>query len=481
MISIKVFRLIAVCLLALMLATPAARAQRKKQLAVLDFDFATVDIGLARRAYGTNQNLARRVADKLINSLVALKTCQVVERSQLEKVLREQNMGLDGRIDPSTAAKVGRILGVDALIIGTVSVFELRGLPNNNRDTMWDPKDMFARIAVNFRIVDTTTGVVDVSNEMIGTSGQGAKKSVGERFGKSILDGVIKGNQGPQVKDEQIRDVVGQALDEVIGNMTNDVQKYLSGTLRPPEPTITSDKLINGRVVSVNGPSLIVTNVNKSAVRVGDRLFVRRFKTIRDPTTNQNISFSEKIGEVEVVEIQDQAIIGSFAGSGVAQVGDTVTNSPTGAGITGTPVRSDTKSSSPPPANTPTPAPVRAKQEQTITVPGKAGWFDTKLDIPPGTIVEFSAEGAVQLNQTAASLPGGIPGRVRSPRLPLPTAPVGALVAKFQYSSGKASTPVFIGAQGKAQTATESGRLWLSVNDDTPADNNGSFTVKVRW
>jgi curli biogenesis system outer membrane secretion channel CsgG len=484
MISTKAFRLIAVCLLALALTAPAAQAQRKKQLAVLDFDFATVDIGLARRAYGTHQNLARRVADKLINNLVALKTCQVVERSQLEKVLREQNLGLDGRIDPSTAAKVGRILGVDALIIGNVSVFELRGLPKDSRDTLWDPKDMRARIAVNFRIVDTTTGVVEVSNEMIGMSPQGPKISTGERIGKSIVGGFIKGNQGPQVKDEQIRDVVGQAVDEVASNIIGDVQKYLSGTLRPPEPAITTDKLINGRVISVNGPSVIVTNVSKTAVRVGDRLFVRRFKTVRDQETNKNISFSEKVGEVEVIEIQDQAIIGSFSGSGVAQVGDTVTNSPTGAGITPPPPSRETRSPSPPQqqsVNTPPPPVARARQEQTITVTAKSGWFDTQLDIPPGTIVEFSADGAVQLNQIAASLPGGIPGRARSPRLPLPTAPVGALVAKFQYSGGRASTPVLIGAQGKAQTATESGRLWLSVNDDTPADNNGAFTVKVRW
>jgi len=484
MIPTNVFRLMIACLLALLLFSPSAQAQRKKQLAVLDFDFATVDIGLANRAYGGQKNLARRVADKLITSLVALKTCQVIERSQLEKILKEQNLGLDGRIDPNTAAKIGKVLGVDAIILGNVSVFELRGLPKDSKDTMWSPQDMSARIAVNFRIVDTTTGVVEVSNEMIGMSAQGPKKSAGRRFGEDILNSMLKGDQKPQVKDEHIRDVVQQAVEEAVGKMTLDVERYLSGNLRPPEPTITADKLLNGRVISVSGPSLVINNINKTSVRVGDRLFVRRFKAVRDPVTGKETKFSEKIGEVEVVEIQDEVIIGSFSGSGAAQMNDTVTNSPTGAGITPPNVRAPREfpqSSATPPATTTPSAPPQAKQEKIITVQAKGGWFDTTFDIPPGAIVEFNAEGAVTLNQTVAATPAGIAGRARSPRLPLSTAPVGALVARFQYSSGKASTPIFIGIQGKAQTAAETARLWLAVNDDTPADNNGSYIVKVRW
>src|SRR5438552_12401741 len=140
-----IFGFLMVCLLMFGLSADLKAAQRKKQIAVLDFDFATVDLGLADRAYGGKQNLARRVADKLVTSLVGLGTCQVIERSQLEKVLREQNLGSQGRIDASTAAKVGRILGVDALIIGNVSIFELQGLPQST-DNIWDNKKLRSRI-----------------------------------------------------------------------------------------------------------------------------------------------------------------------------------------------------------------------------------------------------------------------------------------------------------------------------------------------
>ncbi len=494
MIATRTIRLLSAFLLALGLSVGVS-AQRKKQIAVLDFDFATVDIGLAQRAYGTHQNLARRVADKLINTLVALKTCQVVERSQLEKVLREQNLAMDGRIDPNTAAKVGRILGVDALIIGNVSVFEIRGLPKDNRDMLWDPKGMRARIAVNFRIVDTTTGVVELSNEMIGMSPQGPKTSAGERVGRNIFGGLIGNNQGPEVKDEQIRDVVGQAVDEVVGNMTGDVQKYLSGALRPPEPTVTADKLINGRVLSVAGPSLVITNVNKSSVRIGDRLFIRRFKTMRDETTGKDISFSEKVGEVEVVEIQDQAIIGSFAGSGLAQASDTVTNSPTGAGLAPDPIR-ETRSSSPPAPISPQAQQAKTAQTQQqeatpqnqqtgglqaqqLQIHANRNWNDTGIDVQPGKQIELVATGLVKISPTREVPPSGLMNRPAPPTLPLPGTNIGALVAKICHLDGQCSPIQLVGARiilspGKA------GRLMLGVNDSEVADNSGYFTVTVR-
>lgn len=468
-------------------------AQRKKQIAVLDFDFATVDIGLAQRAYGTHQNLARRVADKLINQLVALKTCQVVERSQLEKVLREQNLGVEGRIDPSTAAKLGRILGVDALIIGNVSVFELRGLPNkDNSDMLWDPKDMRARIAVNFRIVDTTTGVVELSNEMTGQSPQGPKTNAGGRIGKNIIGGMIGGSKAPEVKDEQIRDVVGQAVDEVINSMTGDVQKFLSGALRPPEPAITTDKLINGRVISVNGPSVIITNVNKSAVRVGDRLFVRRFTAVRDETTGKSVSFSEKVGEVEVVEIQDQVIIGSFAGSGVAKAGDTITNSPTGAGLPAVPVPETKPSPAPapataaqtpravaPPVQQPVVPPAPVPQTQQVQVHANRNWNDTGIDVQPGKPLELEATGLVKISPTREVPPAGLANRPAPATLPLPGKNIGALVAKICSPDGRCSPVQLVGAR-ITLSANQAGRLMLGINDSEVADNSGQFTVTVR-
>ncbi|OYT17852.1 MAG: hypothetical protein B7C24_00280 [Bacteroidetes bacterium 4572_77] len=46
---------------------------------------------------------------------------QVMEREQLQKVMKEQRLSLSGTIDEGSAAEVGRLLGLDVIIMGNIS------------------------------------------------------------------------------------------------------------------------------------------------------------------------------------------------------------------------------------------------------------------------------------------------------------------------------------------------------------------------
>lgn len=46
---------------------------------------------------------------------------QIIERDQLQQILKEQRISLSGAIDEGSAAEVGRILGLDIIIMGNVS------------------------------------------------------------------------------------------------------------------------------------------------------------------------------------------------------------------------------------------------------------------------------------------------------------------------------------------------------------------------
>lgn len=116
----------------------------------------------------------------------------VMERDKLRQVLDEQNLGMAGIVDASTAAEVGRLLGVDALIFGEVTTYEVE--PDKEITTMvkerrgtgkyhwveekdkkgkvkkvkkeimeevYVPKKHWVRkgtVAINFRVVDVGTG-----------------------------------------------------------------------------------------------------------------------------------------------------------------------------------------------------------------------------------------------------------------------------------------------------------------------------------
>src|SRR5450759_2297576 len=99
-----------------------ASAQQKKRIAVMNFDYSTVQSGVAAM-FGTNQDIGKGIADILVDKLVNDGVFSVIERKQLDKILAEQNFSNSDRADPASAAKIARILGVDAIVVGSITQF----------------------------------------------------------------------------------------------------------------------------------------------------------------------------------------------------------------------------------------------------------------------------------------------------------------------------------------------------------------------
>jgi len=67
---------------------------------------------------------ARFATEKLTHQLVSNGSLMVIERSRIDQILKEQSLSMTGAVDAGTAAKIGKILSVDAVIIGTIHVTE---------------------------------------------------------------------------------------------------------------------------------------------------------------------------------------------------------------------------------------------------------------------------------------------------------------------------------------------------------------------
>ena len=48
----------------------------------------------------------------------------LIERGAIDKLLAEQNFSNNDRTDPITAGKLGRVPGVDAIILGTIPRYD---------------------------------------------------------------------------------------------------------------------------------------------------------------------------------------------------------------------------------------------------------------------------------------------------------------------------------------------------------------------
>jgi len=94
-------------------AAPDARPT----VAVLYFDYSgkDADMGVLRKG----------LAQMLISDLSSLDGVRLVERDRLEEILAELKLAQSGKIDPSTAAKVGKLLGARYMVLG--GYFDLMG------------------------------------------------------------------------------------------------------------------------------------------------------------------------------------------------------------------------------------------------------------------------------------------------------------------------------------------------------------------
>ncbi len=69
---------------------------------------------------GEAEDLSKSVTDKMITQLVNLRRFRVIERNALEEVMQEQKFGISGMVDENTAVEVGKLVGADVIIFGSI-------------------------------------------------------------------------------------------------------------------------------------------------------------------------------------------------------------------------------------------------------------------------------------------------------------------------------------------------------------------------
>lgn len=113
----------------------------------------------------------------LSNELASLNSFRVLERSKIEAVLSEQNMGASGRVAGGTAAKIGKIVGAQYLIAGTVTSYEEDAASTGGgisiKGISLGGKSSKAYIAVDVRVINSTTGEIEYVRTVEATAKSG--------------------------------------------------------------------------------------------------------------------------------------------------------------------------------------------------------------------------------------------------------------------------------------------------------------------
>lgn len=155
----------------LLIITPA---DAKMRLAVLEFQNNGNEGSLATDA------VCRGITDMLTTELFKTGAFEVYERSRMEGIAKEQRMSATGVLDPNTAVSLGRIAGVETVVIGAITEFSF----NQSGGVIPLPiggwggvavGNQKATVALDLRVIDVETGKVRMVAREKGT----ADKSIG--------------------------------------------------------------------------------------------------------------------------------------------------------------------------------------------------------------------------------------------------------------------------------------------------------------
>jgi curli biogenesis system outer membrane secretion channel CsgG len=305
---------------------PAGWAQNKKRVAVIDFDYATVKSSVAA-VFGSDTDVGKGIADLMVTRLVNDGVYSVIERKALGKIISEQNFSNSDRANPDTAAKIGRILGVDAIIMGSITQFgrddKSLGLGGIGASRIpfglggAGKKEAKAVVGISARMVSTDTAEILAVAE-----GKGESKRSGLMLAGA---GGSSGGAGGGAVDMSSSAFSNTILGEAVGQAVTEVTKQLDDKAASLPTRVVQ---VSGLVADVSGNTLILNVGSKAGVKVGDHLGVfRQGRQIKDPATGKVLKTIEsKLGDVTVTEVDDSSSTGSYAGE-TPKVGDAVRNS----------------------------------------------------------------------------------------------------------------------------------------------------------
>ncbi|HIK38441.1 MAG: CsgG/HfaB family protein [Geminocystis sp.] len=293
--------------------TPPIVAQRQPQekvrIAVLDFDAAAMD-NLTWLSYMDHNT--RGVRNIFINRLAETGKYTVIEASRVDNLLPWKDWGGKRQIDAQTAAEIGRKLGVEVVIVGSLTRFDIsrRG---GNIGLGWfgvniGGNSTEAVVEFNVRAINTNTGEV-----IMVAKGNGSSTQVDPRV---YVWGRGGGTYSSSQEGQLLASAAVKAVDQVIEEMNRQYSKFSAIT-----PVVPSTTAI---VADVTGNTVVLNKGKKEGYRVGMRLAIERVeREVKDPQSGQVIRrITVPLGEIELYDVDEASSLGRIVSGRGFKVGD---------------------------------------------------------------------------------------------------------------------------------------------------------------
>jgi len=227
----------------------------------------------------------------------------VVERDKLDLVLKEQGLAAGGALDPSTAAKVGKILGVKYIVAGGIDKFNIDNTGGGIRAFGGIGGNMVqSKVTVSMRFIDSTT-----AERVVSISADGEVKKGGAS---------VRGNSLSRESEWGIAsETIQKAAKAVVERFTTG--DYVARVTGAAAPAVVAA----GKIIKVDGNRAWINLGASSGVKLGDKYnIVSVGEALIDPDSGRKLGADEKqVGNGSVVDVQPEFAIISFTGSASAR------------------------------------------------------------------------------------------------------------------------------------------------------------------
>lgn len=300
-------------------AQDALQTGPRLRIGVMDLSGTALSIQTATGPGGSSTNVAlpppadfaRGLTQMLTTALAARPEFIVVERTQLDKIAAEQQLGASGRIQPKSAASVGRLLGAQALITGDITEFTYKQSSAGSKMSLLKALDsklaakmdrLTAQVALDLRIIDATTGAVIGSVRGEGSSSATGVSAEYAKAGRELGMGGSK--QTP----------LGAASRAAIEKGVAALVKQLRSM--PWQ----------GRVADVRGEKVYINAGSDLGIRTGMKfdVFVQG-DAIVDPESGATLGSPDtRLGQVTITEVSPKFAVGKVAQGAMPKRNDVV-------------------------------------------------------------------------------------------------------------------------------------------------------------
>ncbi len=270
----------------------------KKRIAVVKFEDKSGNTWY-------NHDVGTGMADMLVTALVKSENFTVVERETFDKVMEEQKLGASGFTTAGSAAKIGKILGANVLITGSVTEFGtkdgggsvggLGGLTGGLVSGV-GVKNYTARVAVDIKLIDVSTGQIITAETAFGERSEGKLN-----FDSWKLPDFKMGSNNFDTS------LIGKATRDAINTV---VVKVSGATAKTPW---------KGYILKAEGEDIWITAGTTAGIKTGMKFKVQaQGEEMEDAEGNIYVIPGAEIAEVEVIQPLDKlSKVKVVSGSGI--------------------------------------------------------------------------------------------------------------------------------------------------------------------